>query len=462
MPARSAVPGAPPAETAPPRRGAIPTEPDALEAFYDRSKKPREMFALCLSGGGFRASLFHLGALRRLNELGVLCRVDAISAVSGGSILAAHLAERIGDAWPTPEGADPDGPDIPAPAWADLEARFLALTRRDLRTEPLVRRFALPVPGWFVPSTAVDALAEKYQRYLTAKTLAELPARPEYIFGASELKFGRYWTFGRDYAGNPKGGSFRPSDRWTVARAVAASSCFPPIFDPMHVTKEEFQGVIVDDPDQVEDLHLSDGGVIDNTGYAAIWDRCDRVLVSDGGGQFQYQWKDLWVWRFLRYTSIVDARGRASQRTWILSNLIIKQQAGAYWSIGSNPHHYPGWQGRAYSPGFVEGYIHRMRTDLNPFSPEEQAVLMNHGYLLADAAVRIHARQLARRLDAPLLVPDQALLEDENRARTALAWSHSSWDGPRLYDRLRRRLDPIWPYQPKPRRGDRRTVSKAS
>src|SRR5207248_2837856 len=47
----------------------------------------------CLSGG-FRAALFHLGALRRLNELGVLSHVDTISSV-GGSILSAHLAARI-------------------------------------------------------------------------------------------------------------------------------------------------------------------------------------------------------------------------------------------------------------------------------------------------------------------------------------------------------------------------------
>src|SRR2546422_550218 len=48
--------------------------------------------ALCLSGGGFRAALFHLGALRRLNELGVLSRVSVMSSVSGGSILNGVVA----------------------------------------------------------------------------------------------------------------------------------------------------------------------------------------------------------------------------------------------------------------------------------------------------------------------------------------------------------------------------------
>src|SRR5829696_8577369 len=58
-------------------------------------RRQRQGVALCLSGGGFRAALFHLGALRRLEELGVLTRLDAISSVSGGSIVAAHLAERL-------------------------------------------------------------------------------------------------------------------------------------------------------------------------------------------------------------------------------------------------------------------------------------------------------------------------------------------------------------------------------
>src|SRR5688572_21072574 len=50
--------------------------------------------AIALSGGGFRAMLFHAGALLRLNELGLLSRAARISSVSGGSIAAAFLASR--------------------------------------------------------------------------------------------------------------------------------------------------------------------------------------------------------------------------------------------------------------------------------------------------------------------------------------------------------------------------------
>ena len=78
--------------------------------------------ALCLSGGGYRAALFHLGAVRRLNELGILSKVATISSVSGGSILSAHLAETIRP-WP-------DAGDI-LPSWEEQVAEpFRRFVRR--------------------------------------------------------------------------------------------------------------------------------------------------------------------------------------------------------------------------------------------------------------------------------------------------------------------------------------------
>jgi Patatin-like phospholipase len=50
-----------------------------------------DRIGLALSGGGFRATLFHLGVTRFLFENGLLNQVKLVSAVSGGSIFAAHL-----------------------------------------------------------------------------------------------------------------------------------------------------------------------------------------------------------------------------------------------------------------------------------------------------------------------------------------------------------------------------------
>src|SRR6478752_2743861 len=61
---------------------------------HEASSAPRAGRALCLSGGGYRAALFHLGALLRLHATGRLHGVDVVSSVSGGSIASAWLAAR--------------------------------------------------------------------------------------------------------------------------------------------------------------------------------------------------------------------------------------------------------------------------------------------------------------------------------------------------------------------------------
>jgi hypothetical protein len=64
--------------------------PDVL--FADDSR-----IALCLSGGGFRAAFFHLGVIRFLRDIGALGMVTDVFSVSGGSIVAGHLALRWSD-----------------------------------------------------------------------------------------------------------------------------------------------------------------------------------------------------------------------------------------------------------------------------------------------------------------------------------------------------------------------------
>src|SRR3954466_10920261 len=95
-------------------------------------RRQRQGMALCLSGGGFRAALFHLGALRRLHELGILSQVDVISSVSGGSIFAAHLAERI-PFWPEP------GETLAT--WDEaVAASFRTFVQHNRRTGPVLLR----------------------------------------------------------------------------------------------------------------------------------------------------------------------------------------------------------------------------------------------------------------------------------------------------------------------------------
>jgi hypothetical protein len=81
---------------------------------------------LALSGGGFRASLFHIGVLARLAELDLLGKVEVLSTVSGGSIVGALHYLMLKDLLETPAAPPPSSP-APAPL---TSAHFVALVAR--------------------------------------------------------------------------------------------------------------------------------------------------------------------------------------------------------------------------------------------------------------------------------------------------------------------------------------------
>src|SRR5215470_18322898 len=64
---------------------------DLPELEEDSAAGTEEGVALALSGGGYRAMMFHVGALYRLNQIGLLGKLSRISSVSGGSITAGFL-----------------------------------------------------------------------------------------------------------------------------------------------------------------------------------------------------------------------------------------------------------------------------------------------------------------------------------------------------------------------------------
>lgn len=75
-----------------------------------------------------------------------------------------------------------------------------------------------------------------------------------------------------------------------------------------------------------------------------------------------------------------------------------------------------------YSPSLVDDVISVVRTDLDAFSEAEINVFVNHGYTMADTAMRGHARWLAPDVGAPVVPHDEWL--DEDRVRQALKESH--------------------------------------
>ncbi len=373
----------------------------------------RKGVALCLSGGGYRAALFHLGVTRRLNELGALSKIDTFTSVSGGSIFASLLAAdvvRRPDAWSKP-GAPVAGYDD------EVTRPMRELAQHNIRTRTVLSG-ALPW-NWLKRNVQIDALAERLADGPTGRArLADLPERPRFVFCSSEMRFRAQWTFDsgrRRFGAAPCG--YADFGGWTIARAAASSSCLPGAFAPMTV-RDALSGGTYEDDDAgalERSLALSDGGMFDNLGVEPVWQDHETVLVSDAGPSFKPDPGIGRIWNALRFAIILLEQATDVRKRWLISNFIAGQLEGAYWSIAGAADGYPLPSTPAYSKRFVRDFVAPIRIDLDVFSEGERAVLENHGYLMADTAVRSHVRDLAADRPEPR-VPFPAWLDEEKAA----------------------------------------------
>jgi NTE family protein len=387
----------------------VTTAPGAVHehgfrAYVPLPRAERRGLGLCFSGGGYRAALFHAGAVRRLNELGILSQADTITSVSGGSIMTAQLATYrrvLAEAWPAP--------GEPAPRFEEGFAEPLRrFTRTNIRTRAVLRRL-LPT-RWFDRNTASDALAARYANGPAPGVLRDLPERPRFVFLATDITHREQWHFdaGRRTMGRDE--RTWPAADWPLARAAAASSCLPGAFTAMKV---ELDG---------EGVELTDGGIYDNLGLEPVWRDHAVVLVSDAAPSFAPDPEmAAAIWRGLRYAVTLLEQATDVRKRWLISNFILKELAGAYWGIASRPSSYGSDAG--YPDGLIDEVISQVRIDLDPFSDAEIAVLENHGYLMADVALARHASELGAEGAPPARAPHPDWL-DEAKVRRALADSH--------------------------------------
>jgi NTE family protein len=385
-----------------------------LEDAAERSERRQEL-GLCLSGGGYRATLFHLGAARRLHELGLLGRLDTISSVSGGSIFAGVLADlAIREGWW--EGLQVQ----------DFEAQVAEpvrrLTKRDMRTIPFL---AHALYNWLLPGPRARHLVALCNKHVSSRPLEELPDRPRFVFCASDITFGVNWESSKKRTGSFQAGYLKDGDNWPIGRAVAASACFPPIFGPLRVGAPAAAYSGGDFPHDEEGarlrgmLALSDGGVYDNMAFQPVLDTHATVLISDCGAPFGFRSGGHVVRRLMRYASVVQNQAHDLRVRMFFTGITKQWHKGAMWGIGSEL----GNATPAYSDALVTECIARVRTDLDRFTDGEQRILENHGYCVAEQRVREKAAHLLPP-DAPTAVPPHPEWMDENKARRALRNSH--------------------------------------
>ena len=329
-----------------------------------------------------------MGALRRLHELRVLRDLDLISSVSGGSIASAWLAacflrKRNGPAEPFADWCDRVDFQI------EVVEPFRRFAATDLRTLAVLA--TLPW-NWLWPSARVAMLRKGYQEFLGGLALCDLPRSPEFVFCATDLSFGVNWEFSRRRAGDFQAGYLRRHGRISLASAVAASSCFPPLFGPVRLraraedfVRGNYRG---EDADLLRDrIELSDGGVYDNMATEPALKTCGLILVSDAGAPFAFRAGQHYLRRLLRYAEVIGNQSVALRKRLHFRGIAAGDFGGAYWNLGER--HDAGAAG--YSLGLAAEVMTRVRTDLDRFTAAEFSILFNHGYFSCEDGMRAQA-----------------------------------------------------------------------
>ena len=343
--------------------------------------KLEDGIGLCLSGGGYRAMLYHVGALRRLNELGLLSRLAEIASVSGGSITAGVLAC----------------------AWDQLAFNELGCARNFEAevSQPIIRMAGVGIDvmailtGLMPGRSAADGIAAAYDRHLFhGAGLQDLPDSPRFTFMATNLQTGSGWRFAKCYAADFRVGQIlRP--RFPVARVIAASSAFPPFLSPVRF---DFAGHVVEATTGA-DLHrspfidgavLTDGGVYDNLGLERVWKRCRTILVSNAGKTIPDIGSPTgrWIGQTYRTLTIVQQQAENSRRRLLFGAANAGQRRVAYWSIDTPISAYNCPQAQHVDDADVAAAA-LIRTRLNRFSVQEIELLLRVGYAGADASLRM-------------------------------------------------------------------------
>jgi predicted acylesterase/phospholipase RssA len=291
---------------------------------------------LALSGGGFRATLFHLGMIRFLREAEILPSVTHITSVSGGSILAAHLALN----WQRFTGSLEE---FDAAAAKLIRFVQLDIRNRVVRRYPLamplraLRRLALRRPWRQLTRTGL--LEYHYEKLLYGDTcLFQLPERPRLFILATNLSEGCLCAFTRHgllmqrrLPGQRVRFERIHTGLATVPMAVTASSAFPGFFPPL-----ELQGQDVGaDPGQFGRRSFTDGGIYDNLGVRMF--RClEQSWLAREVGLRQDDLADAG-----RFSHTLEAAAQASEGTPLrrLAQMVAlphKRRAGRF-NHGNEP-----------------------------------------------------------------------------------------------------------------------------
>ena len=362
---------------------------------------------LALSGGGFRATVFHLGVLARLAEQNRLEEVTFLSTVSGGSLCAGLVYAQSGFRWPTSQHYI----EQVAP-----KARAL-LTTEDLEASLIWRVLTLLVSR---PLTLLETRADDLSDLLQKKwgitiRVNELPEHPRWMINTTCYETGKNWRFERARMGDYIFG-YSADPPIPLSDALAASAGYPGLIGALSLEagphawfkyKPAPGGAAASREKEIispiyPKVHLWDGGVYDNLGLEPLhnfvggWRQgIDFLVASDASGQAdpeKYQPGIKAVLRIIGGVMMEQIRSLRSRA--VIERMINHKDRGGFLQIGNTCREVleaakrPADEIARLSAACLSAkdvnQAAKMGTTIRQLAPEEFERVFRHGFEVAD------------------------------------------------------------------------------
>jgi len=340
---------------------------------------------LALSGGGHRATVFHLGLLSRLASQNLLESITFISTVSGGSLCAGLVLAASDNRWPSSSQFRE----------ASLPRIRRIMTETDLQSTFVAQSLAT---GGLLRSRAPDLASALRRLWHIEGSLRDLPTSPRWIINATCYETGKNWRFERKRMGDYVLGYELEPD-FPIADAMAASAGFPGLIGPLSLRTQGRNWVSYGaqgEPPETravqpafDEVHLWDGGVYDILGVEPLFkpnggyrSDIDFLIVSDASGPFGTQdyRLPLIVTQTYRLVGIAMDQVRSLRARSIVGQFTKQSLAGCYVRLGNSVDDILGKAGRVqdiasypgpYLTGAEAQQLAEMGTDIRRFQPAE-------------------------------------------------------------------------------------------
>jgi len=248
---------------------------------------------IALSGGGVRATVFHLGVLLRLAEEGYLEAVKAISTVSGGSLAAGLIFSHGSNSWPN----SLQFKDLLIPKLRKI------LTETSLQSEVFIENIKSP---WRRNRAKIFSQALN-KAWKIKGTIKEIPKTPEWFINSTSINTGKNWRFSQNYIGDwIFGRNYKQNVDLSIA--MSASAAIPYLVGKLvlSIEKEGWFGFdhskgnysIPKDPPS-DAVSLWDGGIYENLGVEPLYKpregiikNCNLLIVSDASAYLKKIYKN--------------------------------------------------------------------------------------------------------------------------------------------------------------------------